>query len=431
MDKQFILPIYQNLEKEYADSVKCNRCGFCLTVCPTYMVTGKETLSPRGRNQAFRQILEGKILNPEKASEVFSTCLTCHACTNVCFSQVPVGKLMAPAKAVAQQEKIQWILSLKRKTLRFLLRHRSLLTLFLWPIFLLKRIGVSGLLNSIGILKLFSPELSRAEKIVAEAPLNFSVKLSPIKGKEELNYFSGCGTHYLYPAIGQRCCKVLEKVDFSVSKKPHPCCGLMANSAADVEGAKQLARDTIRFYSGNNDPIFIDDDSCYGFMKGYGELLGGEAAILFSKRVKNLAQIVSQKKFKKKNNDTSKVVVTCHDSCQIGNAYRETDPIRKFLENQEWVEFKEMEESTWCCGGAGAYCLKHPELSEEILFRKLKNIKATKAEVVIAGASSCTLQIKNGLRNRNQSSPIRVLHLGEFIEEFAADALSDLDKPLP
>src|SRR4051812_25187520 len=92
--KSFILPQYAHLQKEYDAVVQCNRCGFCEMVCPTYVATGKENLSPRGRNQAFRNILEGKLTNPESAKDIFSTCLTCHACTSVCFSQVPVGRLM-------------------------------------------------------------------------------------------------------------------------------------------------------------------------------------------------------------------------------------------------------------------------------------------------------------------------------------------------
>ena len=43
----------------YDDTLHCNRCGFCTSFCPTYLATGDETLSPRGRNQAFRALLEG------------------------------------------------------------------------------------------------------------------------------------------------------------------------------------------------------------------------------------------------------------------------------------------------------------------------------------------------------------------------------------
>src|SRR5438105_2080279 len=55
----------------------CNRCGFCTSYCPTYIATGKEALSPRGRNQAFRALIEGKIKDAAQVRESVDTCLLC------------------------------------------------------------------------------------------------------------------------------------------------------------------------------------------------------------------------------------------------------------------------------------------------------------------------------------------------------------------
>jgi glycolate oxidase iron-sulfur subunit len=82
----------------YADTLHCNRCGFCTSSCPTYIETGNEAFSPRGRNQAFRALLEGRLENPADAKAVFSSCHQCGICTSVCFSQVPTASLMAAAK---------------------------------------------------------------------------------------------------------------------------------------------------------------------------------------------------------------------------------------------------------------------------------------------------------------------------------------------
>ena len=74
--------------------VSCVACGLCLPHCPTYRVTGIESLSPRGRIAAMRAVeLDGA---PVDASFVASmeTCVQCRGCEAACPSSVPFGHLM-------------------------------------------------------------------------------------------------------------------------------------------------------------------------------------------------------------------------------------------------------------------------------------------------------------------------------------------------
>ena len=70
---------------------KCNRCGFCQDVCPTYAVTGNEFDVARGRIRMMRILEEnGDDLTAEKAilTQV-DQCLLCGACVENCPSNVP------------------------------------------------------------------------------------------------------------------------------------------------------------------------------------------------------------------------------------------------------------------------------------------------------------------------------------------------------
>jgi hypothetical protein len=59
-----------------------------------------------------------------------------------------------------------------------------------------------------------------------------------------------------------------------------------------------------------------------------------------------------------------------------------------------------------CCGSAGVYNLTHNERSMRILDRKMSNIEATDADVVLAGNPGCLLQLDYGRRSFGSDKPV-------------------------
>jgi glycolate oxidase iron-sulfur subunit len=74
-----------------------------------------------------------------------------------------------------------------------------------------------------------------------------------------------------------------------------------------------------------------------------------------------------------------------------------------------------MEQSTMCCGSAGIYSVIQPELSGQILDRKLDNIIATGAEQVATANPGCMSQIEQGLKRRGVAQ--RVCHVVDLLDE--------------
>ena len=91
-----------------------------------------------------------------------------------------------------------------------------------------------------------------------------------------------------------------------------------------------------------------------------------------------------------------------------------TEP-RQLLSSTKGIQLQEMAESDRCCGFAGSYSIKFPELSGPMLDRKIANITATDAEVVAVDCPGCLMQIAGGLDKQNPG--IKVMHTAEILLE--------------
>ncbi|MEX2081128.1 MAG: 4Fe-4S dicluster domain-containing protein, partial [Dehalococcoidia bacterium] len=81
------------------DLTKCVHCGLCLNACPTYVVTGLETESPRGRIFLARAVAEETLPLTAAVQGHWELCLQCRACEAVCPSGVPYGRIMEHTRA--------------------------------------------------------------------------------------------------------------------------------------------------------------------------------------------------------------------------------------------------------------------------------------------------------------------------------------------
>jgi glycolate oxidase iron-sulfur subunit len=82
-----------------SDLQNCVHCGFCLPVCPTYLATGQELESPRGRLHLMRAVIDGRADASDRLLSHHDLCLQCRACETACPSSVPYGRIMEDARA--------------------------------------------------------------------------------------------------------------------------------------------------------------------------------------------------------------------------------------------------------------------------------------------------------------------------------------------
>jgi Fe-S oxidoreductase len=106
--------------------------------------------------------------------------------------------------------------------------------------------------------------------------------------------------------------------------------------------------------------------------------------------------------------------ITYHDSCHLKRTLKASDEPRELLK-QAGHDIAEMYECDTCCGMAGSYSLKLPEISAPILERKLKHIKDTGASKVVMDCPGCVMQIRGGLDK--DGAPIQVEHTAERLSD--------------
>ncbi|MCB1185221.1 4Fe-4S dicluster domain-containing protein, partial [bacterium] len=71
----------------------CVQCGLCLPHCATFLATGNEVQSPRGRLVLLEGLLASAAAGaddaPDAFLDAFDQCIGCRACESVCPSGVP------------------------------------------------------------------------------------------------------------------------------------------------------------------------------------------------------------------------------------------------------------------------------------------------------------------------------------------------------
>src|SRR5713226_8433412 len=112
-----------------ADLMRCVHCGLCLNACPTYVMTGQELESPRGRIALIRAVNEGRAPLSETLIGHLDLCLQCRACEAVCPSGVPYGRIIESARAqiFTQKRGPRWKRLVRTAALRMLLPHKRIL----------------------------------------------------------------------------------------------------------------------------------------------------------------------------------------------------------------------------------------------------------------------------------------------------------------
>jgi Fe-S oxidoreductase/FAD/FMN-containing dehydrogenase len=405
----------------FAASIEmCNGVGACRktlegTMCPSYMATKDEEHSTRGRANALRAVLSGRLPAKEftgrRLYEVMDLCLECKGCKAECPSNVDMAKL--------KYEFLHHYYQANGLPLRNRLFGR---------IARMNHLGarVPGLVNWISTLAPSRWVLEKVAGIDRRRPLPalaaqtftdwFARRTPPAAApRGEVVLFNDTFTTYNVPEIARAAVAVLEAAGYRVVLIDRKCCGRPLISKGMLAEAREHAAwnvERLAPYARRGVPIVGLEPSCLLTLRDETvELVRTDDARTVARQSFLFEEFLVRERGRglelsfRENGRKALLHGHCHQKALVGTA-----PTVAAL---RWAGFEVQEIDSGCCGMAGSFGFEreHYDISVALGNRRLAPaVKAAAAETeIVAPGISCRQQIQH-LAGRRAKHPAEVLH---------------------
>ena len=406
----------------FSQALRCIRCGACANVCPIYKLVG-------GHNYghvyigAIGLVLTYFYHGRQNARAIVRNCLNCRACKSVCAAGIDLPRLIKEVYGaileVEGEKPVKNVLLEKtlgnRRLFHFLLRSGSHLQ---------APVAEGRFLRHLPLI--FSEEHQfRRLPALAKVPLRDKwEKINPVtqNPRYKVAFFGGCLTDFVYPEQGQAlldaCRDLGVRFEYPMEQT---CCGLPALMMGEKETARRVAVQNIKAVDpAEFDYVLTLCASCGSHLKEYVNLLSDEP-LLGVKGAQLKDKVIDFSSFMTKvlKIDPSQFLAgggktAYHAPCHLcrGQGVREEPRELLAIAGLEYVQTKDEEV---CCGFGGSFSLDFPEISAELLKRKLDNVAASGTGALVTDCPGCVLQLKGGMENRGGA--IEVKHIAEIVAE--------------
>lgn len=237
--------------------------------------------------------------------------------------------------------------------------------------------------------------------------------------RPHVGLFVTCLVDMMRPTVGFASVKLLQQAGCTVdAPAAQTCCGQPAYNSGDRATTRQMALNMIEAFE-PFDYVVAPSGSCAGMLRKHYPALFDEGspdrarAEAISAKTYELVSFLTDVMKMKSVDAALDQKITYHDSC---SGYRELaikGQPRKLLGTVKGLKVAEMKDAEICCGFGGTFCVKYPDISNDMVTKKIANIEASGADVLLAGDLGCLMNMAGKLKR--QSSKIQVRHVAEVL----------------
>jgi glycolate oxidase iron-sulfur subunit len=248
-----------------------------------------------------------------------------------------------------------------------------------------------------------------------EAPMAFGKAgtYSPtqkLKGRVAL--LRGCVQSVLDPNINAATIRLLTRLGYEVVvTDSNTCCGSITHHMGKEASALSSAKHMIdQWTKANVDHIIITTSGCGVTIKDYGHMLRldpdyAARAKVISAKARDISEFLAQIEIPQAQMNFR---IAYHAPCTLQHGQQLKTQAQALL-RRAGFDVHEVPEGHLCCGSAGTYNMMQPAISQQLLARKLANIKSTNPEIIATGNIGCMMQIGSGTQ-------IPILHTVELLD---------------
>ena len=397
----------------FSQIYRCVRCGACANVCPVFRLVGGHRMG-HVYVGAIGLVLTYLYHDRAAAKKLCQNCVGCGACKDVCSGGIDLPRLIQEIRARFAKEDGEPVVS---RLARYAMRKRTTFhRLLKFMRFAQKPFaGKDGFVRHLP-MALFGKQGFKSLPALAKKSFRelWPTLLRPVeKPRFRIALFAGCALDFSLPHQLVAAMKVFAhfgvEVEFPMEQT---CCGLPLVTLGEKETALEVARQNIAAFAGEYDAIVTLCASCASHLKHwYKDTLGAEAEA-FSAKVMDFSSFVHDKLgLTKKDFTRLDWKVAYHASCHLCRALGVKDAPRALIAAAAHYTPTPEEES--CCGFGGSWSFKFPEISKELMHKKLENACSGDATHLALDCPGCTIQLRGGADREKRK--IQVVHVAEVL----------------